>query len=117
MSGTARRESGEVGRSLPFDGLALGGGGATVALWTDILTGVTGLPARRRRSGEAASAGAALLVACNGADVGFDAHAALDRLDPVVADIPADPGLVAQYSARRAVADAAAGAVIEIGFP
>ena len=38
-------------------------------VWRDVLTGITGLPARRRRSGQAASAGAALVA---GRAVGLD---------------------------------------------
>ena len=43
----------------PAVGLTLGGAGTGVPLWVDVLTSVTALPATRRRSGEAASAGAA----------------------------------------------------------
>ena len=42
-------------------GLGLAGGGAASSVWVAVLTGTTGLPARWRRSGQAASAGAALL--------------------------------------------------------
>jgi len=90
-------------------GLVLGGTGANLSLWTDILTAVTGLPARRRRSGEAASAGAALLVArATGAP--FD----LDLVDPVESDIAPDESMVACYGALRPSVDAAATAVIEL---
>ena len=76
-------------------GLVLGGGGATTAPWTEILGAVTGLPTRRRRSGEAASAGAALLTArASGGQPPLD----LDRLDPAEADEPPDPAMVARYS-------------------
>ena len=37
--------------------------GSGVAVWIDVLTGITGLPVDRRRSGQAASAGAAVLAA------------------------------------------------------
>ena len=37
--------------------------GAAIPVWIEVLTGVTGLPVQRRRSGQAASAGAALLAA------------------------------------------------------
>ena len=98
-----------AGRREPFRGLVLGGGGATVALWTEILTAVTGLPATRRRSGEAASAGAAILAArAIGADVD------LDRLDPVDSEIDPDPGAVSAYRAHRPAVDAAADAVIAL---
>ncbi len=88
-------------------GLVLGGGGTTVAVWVDVLTAVTGLPASRRRSGEAASAGAALLAA---RATGIDAD--LDRLDPVSADAAPDPAAVVLYRSLRPIADDAARAVI-----
>jgi xylulokinase len=98
-----------AGTHQPFSGLVLGGGGATVALWTEILTAVTGLPATRRRSGEAASAGAAILGArAIGAEVN------LDRLDPVEAEIQPDPGAVSAYRAYRPAVDAAADAVLAL---
>ncbi|HLN41432.1 MAG TPA: FGGY family carbohydrate kinase [Acidimicrobiales bacterium] len=59
---TEARTGTGTGTSRP-EGLVLGGGGASVALWPEILTAVTGLRAFRRRSGEAASAGAAILAA------------------------------------------------------
>jgi xylulokinase len=99
--------SARAGAALPI-GLALGGGGATVPLWTEILTAVTGLPARRRRSGEAASAGAALLAGWATGTTDGD----IDRLDPIDAEIVADPSTVASYAALRATVDAAATAVI-----
>jgi xylulokinase len=91
-------------------GLVLGGGGAKISLWTEILTAVTGLPARRRRSGEAASAGAAM-VAARATGVGFD----LERVDPIEAETAPDPSTVACYAAARPAVDAAAAAVIELG--
>jgi xylulokinase len=93
-------------------GLVLGGTGANVALWTEILSAVTGLPARRRRSGEAAAAGAAILVA-RATGAGAD----LDRLDPVEAEISPDASMVACYAALRSTVDAAAAAVIELDGP
>ena len=94
------------------DGLVLGGGGASSAPWTEILSAVTGLPSRRRRSGEAASAGAAMIVAR-----AIDGQPALDldRLDPVEAEVSPDPSLVALYLSLRQGVDAAADAVIELG--
>jgi xylulokinase len=89
------------------EGLVLGGGGAHLALWTEILTAVTGLPARRRRSGEAASAGAALLVArATGTELD------LDRLDPVDAEVTPEVSSAATYAALRPTVDAAAVAVV-----
>ncbi len=102
---------GPSGATAP-DGLVLGGGGAGSAPWTEILSAVTGLPARRRHSGEAASAGAAMIVArAIGAQPALD----LDRLDPVEAEVSPDPSLVALYATLRPGVDAAADAVIELG--
>jgi xylulokinase len=96
----------------PPVGLTLGGAGTGVPLWVAVLTAVTGLPATRRRSGEAASAGAALLGA---AALGRDLP--LDRLDPVVAEAAPDPAGVARYRELRPVADRVAGTLIELGLP
>jgi len=114
------------------EGLVLGGGGAHVALWTEILTAVTGLRAHRRRSGEAASAGAAVLVVkATGADGGRGADADgadgadgvldrglglfLERVDPVDAEISPDASMQECYGTLRRAVDAAAAAVIELG--
>ncbi len=113
-------------------GLVLGGGGADNALWTEILTAVTGLPARRRRSGEAASAGAAMVVAeATGAGLGQEelgheegAHDEpvpdrlrlyLERVDPVDADMAPDATMLACYRRLRPTVDAAAEAVVALG--
>jgi sugar (pentulose or hexulose) kinase len=79
-------------------------------LWNEILTAVTGLPARRRRSGEAASAGAAM-VAARATGIELD----LERLDPVDVELSPDPSTVASYAALRPAVDAAAAAVIDLG--
>jgi len=101
-----------LGEAATPVGLALGGGGATVSLWTEILTAVTGLPARRRRSGEAASSGAAMLVAhAIGAEIDFD------RVDPIDEEISPDPSMTACYSTLRPLVDAAAAAIIDLGGP
>jgi sugar (pentulose or hexulose) kinase len=97
-----------VGAPAPV-GLALGGGGANVPLWNEVLTAVTGLPALRRRSGEAASAGAAI-VAARATGIELD----LDRIDPVDVERSPDPSMTASYAALRPAADAAAAAVIEL---
>jgi len=100
------------GLATPPQGVVLGGGGAQVALWTEILSAVTGLPARRRRSGEAASAGAAMLVArATGADLDFDS------MDPIEAEIQPDADMVSCYLAQRPAVDAAAAAVINLSRP
>jgi xylulokinase len=79
------------------------------APWPVILTAVTGLPAVRRRSGQAASAGAALLTA--GA-VGEDFD--LDQLDPVVETVEPDRSDVDRYAELRDRVDAVADAVVEL---
>ena len=43
-------------------GVTLGGAGTGLPVWVGVLTSVLGVPATRRKSGEAASAGAALLA-------------------------------------------------------
>jgi xylulokinase len=89
--------------------LAIGGSLATGPAWTEVLTGVTGLPARRRRSGEAAMAGAALL-ASGALAWGFD----LDRVDPVTTETAPPPEVVGCYAGLRPQADRAAAAVLGI---
>jgi sugar (pentulose or hexulose) kinase len=81
-------------------GLAIGGSAATAMVWIDVLTGVTGLPAQQRRSGEAAMAGAALL---GGAALGAGFH--LDRLDPVETETTPSPETVNRYAELRPGAD------------
>jgi sugar (pentulose or hexulose) kinase len=90
--------------------VVLGGGGATIPVWTDVLTAVTGVPAARRRSGEAASAGAALIAA---RALGIEIY--LDRLDPVELRLSPDASAVEAYRQLRLRADAAAAAMIELG--
>ena len=117
--------SGGVRRPRP------GGGGATVALWTEILTRCDGLGRPRRRSGEAASAGAALLAAQRprmtpdlgdlGAGGGHPPTSATWALsstdvDPVDAQISPDPAAEVAYRRQRAIVDAAADAVIALDF-
>jgi sugar (pentulose or hexulose) kinase len=98
-AGAARSSAGTL------ECLALGGSGASLSPWVEVLTAVTGVRAIRRRSGEAASAGAALLAA---AAVGIELE--LDRMDPlaeVVEPVPAD---VAAYERLRPRADRLAAA-------
>jgi sugar (pentulose or hexulose) kinase len=93
-------------------GLVLAGGGSNSPLWTEILAAVTGLPVRRPRWTEAASAGAAMLAArATGADVGLDATVDGEDADP----IRPDGALVDCYASLRPGVDAAAGAVIGLG--
>lgn len=92
--------------------LTLGGSGAGVDVWTEVLCGVTGLPAHSRRSGQAASAGAALLAArAVGIEVG------LDRLDPVGRRHRPDPEAVRAYRALRERSDRTVAALLPLGQP
>jgi xylulokinase len=99
-------------------GLVLAGGGANIALWTEILTSVTGLPARRSRSGEAASAGAAVLVARAtgiGDGDGDGVEPDLGGPDLLEDEVSPDRSLTACYTALRPTVESAAAAVIELG--
>ena len=95
-------------------GLALGGTGATSGVWVEVLTGITGLPASARHSGQAASAGAALLAA---RAVGIEC--ALDRLDPLDPDggTPRpDDDVIEAYRALRARSERVASATLGLGL-
>jgi hypothetical protein len=80
-------------------------------VWPAVLTGVTGLGARSRRSGEAASAGAALLALS-----AIGAGRTLDELDPPGVEGAADPAAVAYYRGQWARAERAAAAVVALGL-
>ncbi len=95
-----------------FVDLVLGGRGAAIPVWLDVLTGITGLPVRRRRSGQAASAGAALMAA--GA-VGIDYDLAL--IDPVIEQVDPDPATAATYEGLRGPVDRAVAALIDLDVP
>ncbi len=88
-------------------GLTLGGAGTGIGLWVHVLTAVTGLPALRRRSGEAASAGAALLTA-----TALGHPLDLDLLDPVVERIEPDPETVEAYRRLQGSAELVARALV-----
>ena len=88
-------------------GVTLGGAGSGLPVWVEVLTSVLGVPATRHRSGEAASAGAALLA---GRALGMGLS--LDVLDPVEALIEPDPGAVEVYRNLRPRADHVAEAVL-----
>ena len=90
--------------------LHLAGAGARSPAWQEVLSGISGLPVDRRRSGQAASAGAALLASGAVGD-GWE----LDRLDPVVERSVPDPAVVEQYGRLRHGADHVAAALIELG--
>jgi xylulokinase len=100
----------EAGRPAgPVDALALAGAGAALAAWVESLTGITGLPGIRRRSGQAASAGAALLAA---SAVGADFS--LEEMDPVDDRLELDPVTVSYYAALRPRAEGVASAMINL---
>ncbi len=93
-------------------GISLGGSGSTVPVWADAVTGIAGLPALRRTSGQAASAGAALLAA-RGVGLDWD----LDVLDPEDARTEPDPAAVRRYAELADRADQLAEAVVGLGQP
>jgi sugar (pentulose or hexulose) kinase len=98
--------SGRLGGSTA-QGVTLGGSGTGLPLWVDVLTSVLGIPAVRHRSGEAASAGAALLA---GRALGMGLT--LDQLDPVEAVITPDPSTVEIYRRMRPQVELVATAVL-----
>jgi xylulokinase len=89
------------------EALALAGSGAAVPVWAESLTGITGLPGTRRRSGQAASAGAALLAAS-----AVGAEFALEEMDPVDDRLEPDPVAVSRYADLRQRAERVASAMI-----
>jgi sugar (pentulose or hexulose) kinase len=89
------------------EGVTLGGAGSGLPVWIEVLTSVLGVPATRHRSGEAASAGAALLA---GRALGLGLR--LDELDPVEALIVPDPAAVEVYRRLRPRVDHVAEAVL-----
>ncbi len=93
----------------PVTGLALAGGGAAIPVWGDVLTGITGLGGSRRRSGQAASAGAALIA---GRAVGLACD--LEQLDPVADLVEPEPAAIDLYAALADGAEMVAVAVIEL---
>jgi sugar (pentulose or hexulose) kinase len=93
-------------------GLGLAGGGATTSAWVEVLTGVTGLPARWRRSGQAASAGAALLGS-RALGEGWD----LEDMDPVVGRTEPDAGTVRRYGDLADHADRIATSLVGLEPP
>jgi sugar (pentulose or hexulose) kinase len=89
------------------DGVTLGGSGAGLPVWIEVLTSVLGLPALRHRSGEAASAGAALLA---GKALGIGLT--LDQIDPIEAVIEPSPAAVELYRSLRPRIDHVAESVL-----
>jgi xylulokinase len=98
--------AGRLGGSAA-QGITLGGAGTGLPLWVDVLTSILGLPAVRHRSGEAASAGAALLA---GRALGMGLT--LEQLDPVDAIITPDPATVELYRRLRPQVEHVAGAIL-----
>jgi len=94
----------------PARALAVGGSSATDPLWLEILAAMTGLGWWRRRSGEAALAGAALLGAR-----ALGLRWRLDDLDPVTSRGEPDPALIERYRRLRPRWDAVAAAVLDLG--
>jgi xylulokinase len=90
------------------EGVTLGGAGTGLPLWVDVLTSILGVPATRHRSGEAASAGAALLA---GRALGMGLT--LEQLDPVEAVITPDPASVDLYRRFRPQVEHVATAVLD----
>ncbi len=88
-------------------GVTLGGAGTGLPVWVEVLTSVLGVPATRRRSGEAASAGAALLA---GKALGMGLS--LDQLDPVVGVNEPEAEAVEVYRGLRPQVDHVAAAVL-----
>jgi xylulokinase len=93
-------------------GLALGGAGAAIPVWIEVLTGVTELPVGRRRSGQAACAGAAL-VAARAVGIEWD----LDSLDPADPPVEPDPSVAERYAALSDHAERIAASVVELDRP
>jgi len=105
--------AGECRPSVPPPvALHLAGAGASSPVWQEVLSGISGLPVDRRRSGQAASAGAALLASGAVGD-----RWELDRLDPVVERSAPDPVVVEQYDRLRDGADHVAATLVELGSP
>jgi sugar (pentulose or hexulose) kinase len=93
----------------PVAGLALGGSGGSIPVWCEVLTGITGVPATSRRSGQAASVGAARLAA-GAIGLGWD----LDQIDPVEQQAEPDPGCTRRYRQLRRRADSVASALVDL---
>jgi xylulokinase len=89
------------------EGVTLGGSGSRLPVWVEVLTATLGVPAIRHHSGEAASAGAALLA---GRALGMGLT--LEQLDPVQDVIEPDAAAVEVYRRQRRRADHVAQAVL-----
>ncbi len=98
--------AGRLGGSTA-QGVTLGGAGTGLPLWVEVLTSILGVPATKHRSGEAASAGAALLA---GRALGLDLS--LEQIDPIDAVITPAPDAVELYRGLRPQMDHVASAVL-----
>jgi xylulokinase len=107
----------DVARSVELlapaaEALQLAGGGTASPLWRSVLAAATGLPVMRRRSDEAGSLGAMVIVGA--------AHAtpvSVDTLNPVVAREEPDAALVDAYRDVRRRSEEAANAVLGLSTP
>ncbi len=100
----ARRPAGP-----PATELVLAGSGAASGAWLEVLTGITGLAVSYRRSGQAASAGAARLAAM-AVDLDWD----LDRADPTVRRVEPEETRTDRYRRLRRRADAVATRIVDL---
>jgi xylulokinase len=98
--------AGRLGGSTA-QGVTLGGAGTGLPPWVEVLTSILGVPAVRHRSGEAASAGAALLA---GRALGMGLT--LEQIDPVEAVIVPDATIVDLYRHMRPQVEHVAAAVL-----
>jgi xylulokinase len=92
--------------------LAAGGAGSAAPVWLEVLTGVSGLAVTHRRSGQAASAGAAVLAA-RAVGMEFD----LDAADPVEGRVEPDHAAVGIYAGGREQVERVAEAVLGLTRP
>jgi xylulokinase len=89
--------------------LGLAGGAADTPVCIEVLTGITGLPVRLRRSGQSASAGAALLGAR-----AVGSPWAIDTVDPVVQQHAVDPAIARIYADLATHDNSVAGTLVEL---
>ncbi|HXW33349.1 MAG TPA: FGGY family carbohydrate kinase [Acidimicrobiales bacterium] len=105
-------DHGGDGVSRPrIESLALTGSGTRSSLWVDVVTAVSGLRAVVRRSGEAASAGAAI-VGSSALGSGFE----LDRIDPIVERVTPSRDSVKRYEELRPAIDRTASTLVDLVF-
>ncbi len=93
----------------PGSGLVSTGGGSSVPVWHEVLAGITGRTVDVRRSGQAASTGAAVLAAR-----AMGRQLVVADIDPVVARTAPGSAAVASYQALRSRADAVAATLVDL---